>query len=93
MFERTPDYSFGNLPQFYPDVRNPGGFTTDATVMKNFYFSADRERYLNIRVEAYNFFNHPNYGGLNPNPWSVGFGGLSGKSGNRTMQIGARIFF
>lgn len=93
VFERTPDYSFGNLPQFYPDVRNPGGFTTDATVMKNFYFSADRERYLNIRVEAYNFFNHPNYGGLNPNPWSVGFGGLSGKSGNRTMQIGARIFF
>ncbi len=92
-FVRTPDYSFGNLPQFYPDVRNPGGFTTDATVMKNFYFSGDRERYLNIRVEAYNFFNHPNYGGLNPNPYSVGFGGVSGKSGNRTMQIGARIFF
>ena len=93
VYVRTPDYSFGNTPAIYPDVRNPGGFSTDGTVMKNFYFSKDHTRYLNIRVEAYNIFNHPNYGKLNADPSSIGFGGLDGKSGNRVMQIGARIFF
>jgi hypothetical protein len=90
---RTPDYSFGNLPRYFPDVRNPGGFSTDGTVLKNFYFSGDHTRYLNIRVEAQNLFNHPNYGSLNVSPNSIGFGGVNGKSGNRIMQIGARIFF
>jgi hypothetical protein len=90
---RTPDYTMGNLPQYYSNVRQPGGFATDATVMKNFYFDESRERYLNIRVEAINFFNHPNYGSINATPHSVAFGGVNGKSGNRIMQIGARIFF
>ncbi len=90
---RTPDYSLGNLPQYYSSVRQPGGFTTDATVMKNFYFDESRQRYLNLRVEAINFFNHPNYGGIVASPQNVGFGGVDGKSGNRIMQIGARIFF
>jgi len=93
VFVRTPDYSFGNLPRYFPDVRNPGGFSTDGTVLKNFYFSGDHTRYLNIRVEAQNLFNHPNYGSLNVSPNSIGFGGVNGKSGNRIMQIGARIFF
>ncbi len=93
VFVRTPDYTFGNLPKYFPDVRNPGGFTTDATMMKNFYFSGNETRYLNLRAEAMNIFNHPNYGSLVANPNSVAFGGLNGKSGNRTMQIGLRIFF
>jgi len=92
-FVATPDYSFGNIPQVYPNVRNPGGFTTDGTLLKNFYLNGDQTRYVNIRVEAANLFNHPNFGGINNNPSSVGFGGLSGKSGNRIMQLGARIFF
>jgi Carboxypeptidase regulatory-like domain len=92
-FVRTPDYTFGNTAKYFPDVRNPGGFSTDGTVMKNFYFSEDHARYLNIRVEGVDFFNHPNYGTLRANPNSIGFGGLNGKSGNRIMQIGARIFF
>lgn len=92
-FVRTPDYTLGNLPLYFPNVRNPGGFSTDGTVLKNFYFDGEHKRYLNVRVEAFNIFNHPNYGSLNANPADIGFGGVYGKSGNRVMQIGARIFF
>jgi hypothetical protein len=91
---RTPNYSFGNLPMYYQNVRQPGGFATDATVMKNFYFDESRQRYLNVRVEAINFFNHPNFGSLITSPQNIVFGGVNGKTNNpRIMQIGARIFF
>jgi hypothetical protein len=92
-FVRTPDYTFGNLPLYFQDVRNPGAFETDGTILKNFYFDTEHMRYLEIRAEALDLFNHPNFGSLNANPADVGFGGVSGKSGNRVMQLGARIFF
>ena len=67
--------------------------TTDATLLKNFYFSENRERYLNIRLEALNFFNHPLLGRVINNPDSPVFGGIRGKSGSRVMQVGIRLFF
>jgi hypothetical protein len=93
VFVRTPDYSFGNIPYTFPNVRNPGGFSTDGTMFKNFYFSENRERYVNIRLEATDIFNHANFGSVNNDPDSPTFGGIEGKSGNRVMQIGARLFF
>jgi hypothetical protein len=93
VFVRTPNYSFGNLPDVYPNVRNPGGFSTNGTMFKNFYFSENRQRYVNIRLEATDIFNHANFGGVNNDPDSPTFGGIYGKNGNRVMQIGARLFF
>ncbi len=90
-YVRTADYTFGNLPYIYPDVRNPGRFETDATIMKDFHVSEDV--YFNLRVEALNFFNHANYGSLIADPDSPVFGGVSGKHGNRIMQMGLRLFF
>jgi hypothetical protein len=92
-FVRTPDFSFGNVPLAFPDVRLPGGFTTDATLLKNFYFSEDRRRYVNVRLEALNFFNHPVFGSVDNDPDSPTFGGILGKTGSRVMQIGVRVFF
>ena len=92
-FVRTADYSFSNAPFVYPDVRNPGDFSTDATLLKKFYLGQDQERYLETRVEATNVFNHPVLGRINNDPDSPTFGGVSGKSGARIMQIGLRLFF
>ena len=92
-FVRTPDFSFGNVPLAFPDVRTPGGMTTDATLLKNFYLSDNKQRYLNVRLEALNFFNHPLFGTVNRNPDSPTFGGILGKTGSRVMQIGLRLFF
>jgi hypothetical protein len=93
VFVRTPDYSFGNIPAVFPNVRNPGGFETDGTLFKNFYFTGDQRRYLNLRLEALNLFNHPNFGAIDNNPDSPTFGGIQGKAGNRVMQVGLRLFF
>jgi len=93
-FVRTPDFSLGNIPIVFPNVRHPGGFTTDATMLKNFYFSENHQRYVNVRLEALNFFNHPLFGRVDNDPDSPTFGGILGKTGSpRVMQLGIRLFF
>ena len=90
-YVRTGDYQFGNLPYIYEDVRHPGALETDATIMKDFYITEDV--YFNLRLEALNFFNHANFGRVITDPDSPLFGGVSGKNGQRIMQIGLRLFF
>jgi hypothetical protein len=96
-FVRTPDYGLGNTPFVFPNVRYPGSFSTDATIMKKFFFSDNTERYLEFRAEAINAFNHPVFNpainAIDNDPDSPTFGGINGKSGNRTMQLGLRLFF
>lgn len=103
-FVATPDYGLSNAPFVFPNVRNPGSFYTDATLLKKFYISENTARYFELRMEALNIFNHANFGPIDNNPSSPTFGGLQGKGqqlnngilpGNppRTMQIGVRFFF
>lgn len=92
-FVRTADYGLGNSPFVYPNVRNPGDFSTDATLLKNFSLGSDTSRYLETRIEAINVFNHPSYGLIDKDPDSPTFGGVNGKTGSRIMQIGLRLFF
>jgi len=98
VFSRTPDYTLGNSPFVFANVRNPGDVSTDATLLKKFYFGKDSNRYLESRIEATNVFNHPTFGqpgqpALDPNPDDPTFGGVNGKTGSRIMQIGLRFFF
>ncbi|MGA8151875.1 MAG: carboxypeptidase-like regulatory domain-containing protein [Terriglobales bacterium] len=92
-FVTTPDFGLSNAPFIFPNVRNPGSFFTDATLLKNFYFSSNEERYFEIRLEAQNIFNHSNFNQIDNNPTDATFGGIEGKTGQRIMQVGARIFF
>jgi len=92
-FLRTPNYSLSNAAFVFPNIRNPGAFYTDATMLKKFYFSSNETRNLEFRAEALNIFNHPNYGPVDNNPDSSTFAGLQGKMGNRIMQLGLRLFF
>ena len=92
-FGRTPDFSLANSPVFFANVRNPGEFTTDASILKRFYLSDNKARYFEARLEALNIFNHPVYGNIINDPDSPVFGGINGKTGQRVMQIGVRFFF
>ena len=92
-FQRTPDFSLANSPVFFASLRNPGEFTTDASILKRFYLSDNRNRYFEARLEALNIFNHPDYGNIINDPDSPVFGGINGKTGQRVMQVGARFFF
>ena len=99
-FQRTPDFSLANSPVFFPNLRNPGAFTTDASFLKKFYIGENKARYFEARLEALNIFNHPNFGfannsnvGIIADPDSPVFGGINGKTGQRVMQLGVRFFF
>lgn len=92
-FSRTPDYSLANSPVIFSNLRNPGGFYTDASILKKFYLSDDKVRNFELRLEAQNIFNHANFGSIIADPYSATFGGINGKTGQRVMQAGLRIFF
>jgi hypothetical protein len=97
-FSPTPDYSLSNAPFVFPNLRAPGDFSTDATLLKKFPLADNAARYLEARIEATNVFNHPTYGTPGQNtvdadPDSPTFGGINGKTGSRVMQIGLRLFF
>jgi hypothetical protein len=77
----------------FANLRNPGDFYTDASILKKFYFTDDQARYFELRIEAQNIFNHPNFGGIIADPDSPTFGGINGKIGQRVMQVGGRFFF
>ena len=96
-FVRTPDFSLANSPVFFSNLRDPGQFTTDASILKKFYMSDKKTRYFEARLEALNIFNHPVLGsngvGIIADPDSPVFGGINGKTGQRVMQMGVRFFF
>lgn len=92
-FVATPNFGLSNAPFVFPNVRNPGSFFTDATLLKKFPLSAEGSRYFELRLEAQNIFNHANFNNIDNNPNDATFGGVLGKTGQRIMQIGARLFF
>ena len=48
-----------------------------------------------FRAQAYNFINHPNWGGVNFNPISSQFGEVTSKSTSnpRNLQLSLRFYF
>jgi hypothetical protein len=92
-FSRTPDYSLANSPVYFANLRNPGGFYTDASILKKFYLGDDKTRNFELRLEAQNILNHPVFGGIIADPDNPNFGGINGKTGQRVMQAGLRFFF
>jgi hypothetical protein len=98
-FVRTSDFTLANSPFIFSNVRNPGSFFTDATLLKKFPIAKEGATYFELRVEAQNIFNHANYNNIDNNPNDITFGGVLGKGGQqgqqtqRIMQVGARFFF
>src|SRR5262249_16784054 len=86
-FVTTPDFTLANSPFIFPNVRNPGSFFTDATLLKKFPIANEGATYFEIRLEAQNVFNHANFNKIDNNPTDPTFGGVLGKTGQRIMQI------
>jgi len=57
-------------------------------------FSINERFNLQFRTEAYDTFNHPNWGGPGLNPTSGNFGKVTGKTGDvRNLQLSLRLQF
>lgn len=90
-FVKNKNGTHGNVGRNTLD--SPGIIGWDFSALKNFHLASE-SRYLQFRVEAFNFPNHPNWGNPNTNINSGGFGQITGTRTNmRNMQLALKLVF
>ncbi len=83
--------TLGNQLAYYSDWRGWAYYNEDLSILKKFAFHDSRYR-ATLRAEFFNVFNRHHYGG--PNTSNIGaeyFGNVTGVSGIRQGQLGARF--
>ena len=92
VFSQTPNYTFGNVGRFLPNVRQPGQHNLDFSLFKN--FRPVEKLNFQFRAEAFNLTNSPvwNSPGTTVNAPST-FGIVTSANGNRTMQLGLKMIY
>lgn len=70
---------------------NPGFQNWNLAAFKTFKIAESQG--LQFRFEAFNWPNHPNWGGVNADPLNAVFGMVTGKSSQRELQMSLRYFF
>lgn len=88
-FAQPADFTFGNSP---PGVlRGDGIINFDLSVAKRVSFAA--ERFLQLRIELFNAFNHSNFGLPGHTFGAPDFGVVSDAGSARVVQLGVRFVF
>ena len=73
-------------------IYNPGFNNWNLGLFKK--FAINERTGFEFRAEAYDAFNHPNWGGADFNPTSASFGKITGKTGDvRNLQLSLRYYF
>jgi len=88
-FARPAAGTFGVQPR--NSLRNPRTWNLDMGLRKAVPIRG-RNR-IELRLEAFNALNHPNWGGASSNPTSGSFGFVTGKSGERVIQLATKYMF
>ncbi len=88
-FAAPPQYTYGNAGRNI--IITPGAWNFDAAIYKQFTFT-ERLR-LQFRFEAFNAFNHPNWGGPNLSLGNPGFGTIGSASAPRNLQFGLKLIW
>jgi len=91
--------TFGNTPRNF--FHGPGFNYTNLQLSKNIHFSADGSRYIQMRIEAFNAFNHANFQAPSGNFSDPGFGKVTSvvKAADadpqpaRVLQLVGKLFF
>ena len=92
VFSMNDPYTFGNAPRMMPNLRGPRPNNFDISVFKNTQLN---ERFrLQFRAEAFNAFNHVQFGVPNTNITSNTFGRISSQQNTpRDIQLALRLRF
>jgi hypothetical protein len=72
-------------------ARGPGEFNLHTTLAKNFAVKGATR--LQVRADVFSVLNRKNYGSPNTNMNNASFGRITGASGRRVFQLGARLTF
>lgn len=72
-------------------LNNPGFQNWNLALFKAFRFT--ERQALTLRFEAFNWINHPNWGGADTNPTSATFGQITSKNSERNLQLSLRYSF
>ena len=73
------------------DARSPAEWDMNATFAKNFPLGAARR--LQVRADFFSIFNKMNWGNPSSSISASDFGRITSATGNRSMQLGARLSF
>jgi hypothetical protein len=88
-FAQPAPFTFGNSGRGI--LRGDGVINFDMSVAKNVPLGS--ARFLQLRVELFNAFNHPNFGPPNIARDSSGFGQILTAGNARIIQFGLKFYF
>jgi len=88
-FRAPANFTYGNSA--YNLLRGPGYQNWDMSLSKTTKF--DRVN-LQLRADAFNVFNHPNFGTPSATITNANVGTVTSQSGaSQTMELAAKLFF
>jgi Carboxypeptidase regulatory-like domain len=96
-FQAPAAGTWGNLP--FDAVRGPGRDNWNLSLFKSFLLSESRGSRLELRVDAFNAWNHTQFGGAGQNGgfhtgWDGGQAGqITSAADPREIQLGAKLVF
>jgi hypothetical protein len=90
-FQAPPQFTFGNSPRTFSNLRGPAYFGTNLSLQRNFKFTETSR--LQFRAEAFNLFNRTNFTIPSTILGAVNFGQLINAEDARQLQFALKLYF
>jgi hypothetical protein len=90
-FEQPALYGLGNTPRTLANLRGPGYFATNLSLLRDFKFTEKIK--LQIRAEAFNAFNRANFLPPGTTLGAANFGVITNTEDPRQFQLAVRLYF
>jgi len=91
-FSQPAAYTLGSGPAYYDGLRGPGFDSTDLSLYKE--FGAAERLNLQFRAEAFNVFNHVQFGNPDTGVTDTSFGTITAQANTpRQLQFGLKLLF
>jgi hypothetical protein len=89
-FQQAPQWTLGNAPRYFSDLRSPGYDNWDMSIQK--YFPITESTRLQFRLDMFNAFNHPNFYAPNTT-LGPGAGTIGATWSPRLMQAALKLYW